>query len=1155
MMTFHRVRFLVALAIILSTAGCPDGGGHGGGVIPIDDTKPGDTAEEDTVEPLLCQSDADCPDAYCDPFSGVCVDCVLDDHCGDGMICDKWVCIPAQECDGDGDCPEGQVCDPGKGICVACLTSEDCPAGSVCIDQVCLVSCLDGSPCPAGSICDPETSACVECLSDVDCGEPQWCKLDKKLCYPDVCGPGSFACAGNAVVQCLDNGSSWSAPMPCPSDTACIGGVCVEGKICVPGLITCKDESTLEECNDDGTVLTEMPCLPGSACVNGECTEDCVPACDGKECGSSGCPGYSCGSCPDGEHCQGFECVAGDCAAGETTCQWGMVVECGIGPDGLGVWGEPMPCPPGETCEDGACVPMADCGEISWIGCCQDNTLMTCQDGELNTQECSADGPCGWDEFGQFYDCGTNGKPEPSGTYPMECGPCVPDCAGKECGGNGCGGSCGLCETQETCTPGGLCIGPGCFPGETLCDGDVLLVCGPGGNWHPEPCPPGFTCENGQCKGPCQTNCNNKDCGPDGCGSSCGVCPAGASCNPGGICVNTCEPECPDWVECGSNGCGGLCGVCDNDEACVDGECITSLTCVEMQQCSWQCGGNEECQQGCWADASVDAQIQWMATLQCIGATCGQPPSEGCWQSAIGNGGACQDEWNDCQSCTPECEGLQCGPDGCGGSCGSCPGGYACDQHGYCLCAPQCVGKVCGPDGCGGQCGFCPGGDVCNYLGACVCMPDCLGKECGSDGCGGSCGSCPPGGFCTPSGFCDAQMCPPGEIPDCDDSCAPADWIGDGFCDMEQSQFGANFYCPEHDWDGGDCEEDNCGNQYCQEYLGEDCDSCPQDCGPCPGECQNGQVEDCNGNCRPEWLLGNGQCNNGTGGGPGGGANFNCPEWEFDYGDCDPEPFQCGDGWCDTAIGEGCQTCPVDCGPCSGGDCCAPHDAPGCDDPDVVACVCSFDPFCCEATWDGICVDEAANQCGAWCEPDWCDQLCQGLECGDWEDCWCGDCPEGMQCLDGKCQGTDPLCEALCQFAECGQVGPCQCGACPWGETCIQNQCTGGPDCTEVCWGKQCGEFDGCLCGTCPPNGWCNDDGTCVVEGDGWSCQELVKCAFDCGFGATCIFGCYNEGSDAGKAQFQELSLCVLQICGSPDPACFQQAASGPCAGAFQECQ
>ncbi|MBW2702771.1 MAG: hypothetical protein JRF33_18270 [Deltaproteobacteria bacterium] len=71
----------------------------------------------------------------------------------------------------------------------------------------------------------------------------------------------------------------------------------------------------------------------------------------------------------------------------------------------------------------------------------------------------------------------------------------------------------------------------------------------------------------------------------------------------------------------------------------------------------------------------------------------------------------------------------------------------ACDDScvdGTCVidCTPDCDGKDCGDDGCGGSCGTCPGAlDKC-IEGACVCQLDCTGKDCGDDGCGGSCGTC-----------------------------------------------------------------------------------------------------------------------------------------------------------------------------------------------------------------------------------------------------------------------------------------------------------------------------------------------------------------------------------------------------------------------------
>ena len=60
------------------------------------------------------------------------------------------------------------------------------------------------------------------------------------------------------------------------------------------------------------------------------------------------------------------------------------------------------------------------------------------------------------------------------------------------------------------------------------------------------------------------------------------------------------------------------------------------------------------------------------------------------------------------------------GPDGCGSSCGTCPSGDACNATGQCTCTPNCQGKQCGPDGCGGQCPpGCPRGASCNANGEC----------------------------------------------------------------------------------------------------------------------------------------------------------------------------------------------------------------------------------------------------------------------------------------------------------------------------------------------------------------------------------------------------------------------------------------------------
>ena len=91
------------------------------------------------------------------------------------------------------------------------------------------------------------------------------------------------------------------------------------------------------------------------------------------------------------------------------------------------------------------------------------------------------------------------------------------------------------------------------------------------------------------------------------------------------------------------------------------------------------------------------------------------------------------------------------------------------------VCEAQCQGKECGSDGCGGSCGECAADVPCSFEGKCiVCTPDCADKECGSDTCGGFCGECPEG-VCV-DGECvgePIQDC--GDIFDCLAECDPND--------------------------------------------------------------------------------------------------------------------------------------------------------------------------------------------------------------------------------------------------------------------------------------------------------------------------------------------------------------------------------------------
>lgn len=174
-------------------------------------------------------------------------------------------------------------------------------------------------------------------------------------------------------------------------------------------------------------------------------------------------------------------------------------------------------------------------------------------------------------------------------------------------------------------------------------------------------------------------------------------------------------------------------------------------------------------------------------------------------------------------SCTPACEGKECGDDGCDGTCGSCPGAAPiCSDAGQCVqdCTPTCAGKVCGGDGCGGSCGTCPGGSpICNDFGQCVseCVPDCSGRECGSDGCGGGCGSCPAAvPICTDAGQCIADCAPSCVGKECgDDGCGG----GCGTCTNGICQGGVCGCNDAYDCDATSiCYQSDCVMAYGRQY-------------------------------------------------------------------------------------------------------------------------------------------------------------------------------------------------------------------------------------------------------------------------------------------------------------------------------------------------
>jgi MYXO-CTERM domain-containing protein len=99
-------------------------------------------------------------------------------------------------------------------------------------------------------------------------------------------------------------------------------------------------------------------------------------------------------------------------------------------------------------------VPRAACGSVSYEGCCDGSTLYFCDSGSLQTLDCSSNPSCGWDSTGSYYDCGTSGTADPSGSNPLACsglpdGGAVADSGPAADAGSG---SCGSVAEEGCCS-------------------------------------------------------------------------------------------------------------------------------------------------------------------------------------------------------------------------------------------------------------------------------------------------------------------------------------------------------------------------------------------------------------------------------------------------------------------------------------------------------------------------------------------------------------------------------------------------------------------------------------------------------------------------------------------------------------------------------
>ncbi len=670
---------------------------------------------------FLSQGDyeADCP----------CLPSCDDLLCGDagcGFSCGKCVC--GETCD-DGACVfhacDGKDCgdDGCEGNC------GQCSCGELCEDHLCIFHGCDGKECGDDG-CQGDCGECLcgeECLAGFCVGGP----CSGKQCGPDDCGGSCGTCPEG--IDCLPAGQC---------ETSC--------------LLACDGAS----CGSDGCGGWCGQCAEDDICTDaGACVGECAPNCDGSECGGNGCGG-SCGNCPVDEYCHAGTCSA-DCASDclAKTC----------GDDGCG-----GSC--GECNESVLCVAAGICGgSCAQCGSQPECTHITFASGTLADwaiDEAQLT-PHFWesmplvgdymlllatfddlkssavlpnclpaDEYGvgvrwQFYSeefkewCGSTYQDSlainvNSGNEIVTLGEYTVDglCPPAEC--VGCGANyAGLYSTEAVFDQGDVWKTPWVetwsklsLDGPSPVQFELAFALQEDSGWlyHTAVLVDEVRLV------PCEQICDFLQCGPNPCGDPCGECGEGEKCMSG----SCCQPNCEGKV-CGDDGCGGSCGACDALMECgIAGQC----------KCKF-----EECSDGCCLTGHVCAQVT----------------------------GNC---------CAVECGGKDCGPDGCGGSCGQCSA------------LEQCLAGTCQCDFemCNGEC--CDAAEGCSLITGDCCAPSCFGKECGDDGCGTSCGGCDDAILCT-ADVCVDGMCNHEDL--CCESAADCD-DGDDICTEEQCVEGNCLY-------------------------------------------------------------------------------------------------------------------------------------------------------------------------------------------------------------------------------------------------------------------------------------------------------------------------------------------------------------------------
>ncbi len=662
--------------------------------------------------------------------------------------CPAGTCIPGQvqDCD-DGNPCTVDTCDPNAGCsrrnvdtgttCVAgacvdvlwtkpitCIAGQciggggslQCVDGNDCTDDTCSPAlgcafpsnskaCDDSDPCTIGDTCQ---SGDCRGTGPLDCDDQNACTLDSCVkavgCKHDpvnegkVCSSGFCAaldwtkpstCAGG---QCIAQaGQSCDDQMTCTTDSCdptigCVNAV-QQGKCLIEGM--CHSEAQTNAANacqvctpatnrtawsakscDDGKTCTTNTCSASTGCINTALAGNCLIAGTCYLTGNKN-PLNVCQTCTPATNTttwspaiDGGTCAAGSCSG----LTWTKPSTCLSGQCNGG--GGTQSCNDGLVCTTDSCT-ATGCRSVLIAGnCLIDGACYT--NGQVNPLN-----PC------QFCTTSKSTTTWSNGTDGVQC--LAASCADltltlpKKCASGQCVGTTQSCNDGLACTTDSCSTSTGCA--------NVLLV--------------GNCVISGSCYADGQADPS----------ASCSVCntakstafwcdaPAGTQCQAGSCSFQayTTPKTCNNLGDCVV---GGTVGACVST-ACSVATCDDATGCTQVVQGA-NCLIGGTCYQDGYRQSATACKV------------CNNGMNPLGW-SNVSNGTTCgTNKW--CQAgscvCQPQCEGKQCGSDGCGGSCGTGCNGL------YCY-GDQCV--TCLPRGAGGCTSVSP--QIC-------CSGQCSGSNC-----------------------------------------------------------------------------------------------------------------------------------------------------------------------------------------------------------------------------------------------------------------------------------------------------------------------------------------------------------------------------------------------------------------------------------------